>query len=384
MAKLALILYTSATADSLIAAAQHYVYCQANGYTATLKDLKAIATGDIDTYISTLTAATYDKIMVDCPCDGPVGTATISTAQQYTLRALLKLANQGTLSAVITNPDTHTSTTLGLTGLTWTVNALTGAFIYIAAGTGAGQIATIKSNTATVATIWGSAFATTPDGSTTAAYTITGMSLYCCGTAHTTTAYKAIASITELAWKAVYPNNTIPLIGSFLGGEPGYALYTSTSTTLAAGTLTCSTASADWTTDCFKGMYCQIYSASTNSYQYANIASNSTTVLTLTLDDATHYWSRHLTPTGNAVFKIVGTLSEVFNDLYIKYYILTYLSDLTSSTVLAEYVDLMDTHLNLNTLSAKMSPIQNVKKIQGTIIPTGKRMFDVLVAGVSA
>lgn len=383
MAKSILIAYTTATADSLLAAAQHYVYAKAAGATVTLYDITGVSTGNITTWAgTTLVDNTYDEIYLDCLCDTTAASATVDCAQQYLLRAKLKTGNQGTLSALHTNADTFSSNTIGLTGLGWVVDAYKNAWVMIYSGTGAEQIATVASNTATVATIWGT-FSTTPDA-TSDFYTITGMKLFMCGVAHTTTAYKSIKSITELAWAAVYPSNTVPLIGSFLGGEPGYALYTSTSTTLAAGTLTCSTASADWTTDCFKGMYCQIYSASTNSYQYAKIASNSTTVLTLTLDDATHYWSRHLTPTGNAVFKIVGTLSEVFNDLYIKYYILTYLSDLTSSTVLAEYVDLMDTHLNLNTLSAKMSPIQNVKKIQGTIIPTGKRMFDVLVAGVSA
>ena len=383
MSKLALILYTNLTADSLLAAAQHYTYCQANGYTPTLKNLAAIATGDIDTYLSTLTAATYDKIFVDCPCDGPVGTATISTAQQYTLRTLLKVASQGTLSTVITNPDTHTSTTIGLTGQGWTVNSLTGALIYISAGTGAGQIATIKSNTATVATIWGSAFATTPDGSTTAVYTITGCALYMCGTAHTTTAYKAIASITELAWTAVYPNNSIPLIGSFLGGEPGYALYAGTASAIGASTLTDSAASSNWTSNCYAGMYVQIYSASTNSYQYALIASNTTTVLTLTLIDTTHYWSRLLVPTGTPAYKIVNQPADVFNDEYSKVYIMTYLTNLTNSGVLATYKDIIDSNYSLPTLSSKMSPTQNIKYVQGTILPMGKVIFDSLVAGAA-
>jgi len=381
MSKLALILYTSATHSSLLAAAAHLTYCSANGYTATLKDVKAIATGDLDTYLGTLTAATYDKIFVDCPCDGPVGTATISTAQQYTLRTLLKVASQGTLSTVITNPDTHTSTTIGLTGQGWTVNSLTGALIYISAGTGAGQIATIKSNTATVATIWGSAFATTPDGSTTAVYTITGCALYMCGTAHTTTAASSVISIPELAWTAVYPNNSIPLIMSYQAGLPGYALYTSTSTTLAAGSLTCSTAS--WSTDAYAGMYVQIYSASTNSYQYAKITSNTSTVLTLTLMTATTYWSRGLTPTGNAIFKIVNQLSDVFNDEYSKVYIMTYLTDLTNSGVLATYKDIMDSNYSLPTLSSKMAPMQDIKFVQNTMLVQGKVIFDSLVAGAA-
>ena len=381
MAKAILILYNSALATSLLAAAAHITYASAGGHTYTLKGTYGVSDGDLTTYCgTTLVDATYDEIYIDSVCDGAAATSAISTLHQYLLYTKLKVASRGTLSAEITNATTATGTTLGDSGETWVVNAYTNAWLYLMGGTGTDQIATIKSNTSTVATIWGAAFATTPSTDTDFKI-LTGMKMYMCGLAHTTTAASSVEAITELAWAAIYPNNTLPLIMSFHGGQPSYALYTGTSTTLAAGALTDSGAS--WSTNAWAGMYCQIYSASTNSYQYAKITSNTGTVLTLTLMTATTYWSRGLTPTGNAIYKIVNQLSDVFNDEYSKVYIMTYLTDLTSSTTLGIYKDIMDSNLSMPTLPTKMSPIQNVKYVQGTILPQGKTIFDSLVAGAA-
>ncbi len=381
MSKVVLIIYNSALATSLLAAAAHIMYANAGGHAYTLKDSYGVSDGDLTTYCgTTLVDATYDDIFLDCVCDGAAATSAISTLHQYLLYTKLKVASRGSLSAEITNATTATGTTLGDSGETWTVNAYTNAWLYLMGGTGTEQIATIKSNTSTVATIWGAAFATTPSTDTDFKI-LTGMSMHMCGLAHTTTAASSVISIPELAWTAVYPNNSIPLIMSYQAGLPGYALYTSTSTTLAAGSLTCSTAS--WSTDAWAGMYVQIYSASTNSYQYAKITSNTSTVLTLTLMTATTYWSRGLTPTGNAIFKIVNQLSDVFNDEYSKVYIITYLTNLTNSATLATYQSMIDKNLSLPTLSSKHASVQDIKYVQNTVLIQGRTIFDSLVAGAA-
>lgn len=65
-----------------------------------------------------------------------------------------------------TSTGTNTSTTLNNTGKAWTVNQWTNMQIRITGGTGAGQVRTIASNTATAITV-GTAWTTTPDATST-------------------------------------------------------------------------------------------------------------------------------------------------------------------------------------------------------------------------
>lgn len=374
-----LIIYTSASVDSLLAAAAHIQYCNNGGHSYTLKDVAAVVTGDIDTWIGTLSATTYDNIYIDCPCDGAAATASISTTQQYDLYAKLKTASKGTLGDEVSNATTATASTIGDSGETYVANAWANKWVYLTGGTGSGQLATVKSNSTTVFTIWGT-FATTPDTSTDYK-TLTGMKMHMCGTAHTTTARTSIKNITELAWDAVYPNNTIPLILSYRAGTPGYSVISGTTSSIAAGSATDSGAS--FATNAYAGMYVVEYDASTYPYQYTKIASNTGTALTGTLVDTTHYWHRKNTPTGTPTYKIVNSLSDVLNDKYIKYYVLTYLTDLTDSTVLAEYKRMIDTNGSLNEMPAGRGPVQDVAYIQGTVLPTGKILMDALYAAIS-
>lgn len=380
MAKSILILYTSATAPSLLSAAAHITYAVQNGYTYTLKDVAGVSDGDLTTYCgTTLVDATYDEIYVDCPCDTTAATATISTLHQYLLYPKLKVASRGTLGSEITNATTATATTLGDSGETWVVNAYTNTWIYLMGGTGTGQLATIKSNTATVATLWGT-FATTPSTDTDFKL-LSGMSMHFCGLAHTTTAATSVKNPVDLAWGAIYPNNTIPLVMSYHGGQPSFAVHSGTSSAVAASSITQS--GAGWTTNQWAGMYVQIYAASTNGYQWGLIASNNTDTLTLTLLDATHYWSRLSTPTGTPTFKIVDHAGEIFCDLYSKYYINTYLTDLTSTAVLAVYQRMMNKNLSLNTLPHKFAPVQDINFVQQSVLTTGKTIYDALVLSVA-
>lgn len=63
--------------------------------------------------------------------------------------------------ATVSAPDIFTSTTLGKTGKTWTVNQWTNYQVRITSGLGIGQVRTIASNTATTLTV--AAWTTTPD-----------------------------------------------------------------------------------------------------------------------------------------------------------------------------------------------------------------------------
>ena len=378
------LIYSSATAESLAAAYAVYKWHTDNGHTLTVYDIVGIITATLTTYCgTTLVDATYDAIYITAPCEAtsqttPVG--TINCTQQYALRAKLKVASQGTLSALIEGATTHTATTIGDSAITdWTTDLFVDEHILITAGTGANQLSRVKSNTTTVATIRGIFYAV-PDA-TSDFKTCVGMELYLAGKADTNTS--AILGVTERTWTALYPDNTIPLLLSYFAGYPGYAVQQGTTCT-SIGIKTLEHTAQFGSVDSKAGMYVQIYSATTNGYQWGLIESNTANILTLVLRDATHGWNLLTTPTGTPAYKIVNQLSDIFNDLYAKYYILTYLTDLSSTAVLAEFKRIIDVNDTLAILPAGFASIQDVDYIHDTILPTGKKMFDALRLGVTA
>lgn len=364
MATVSLIIYSTATADAIVAAMTAIKYCHENTHTVTLKDLTGIATGDVDTYLGTLTADTYDNIYLACPCEATSNstpTGTINCTQQYTLRALLKTASQGTLSDEISNATTYSATTIGDSAITdWTTNSLAGSFVVLTGGTGANQLSEVKSNTTTVATIRGT-FYDVPDSSTDFK-TLTGCQLYLYGKTHTDTSTTKTPAV--LAWESLYPTTAMNPLTSALGGNGDYSIQSGTSTGIGATSLTDS--SAPFVASALIGKYVQIYSATTNGYQYGLITANSTTVLTVAGG-----WSMAKTPTGTPTYKIVDSLSRVFRDLYSKYFVLTYLTDPSvseSDNIFAKVND------NVNGWSY----------FAGTVLSKGSIMFEALRLGVTA
>ena len=109
-----------------------------------------------------------------------------------------------------TSTGTNTTTTLNDTGKAWTVNALSNLQVRITGGTGAGQVRTIASNTATALTV-GTAWTVTPDATSTYAVEGDDNALYLLGNA-AVTLYKY--SISGNTWSTITP-------GTARTGAPG-------------------------------------------------------------------------------------------------------------------------------------------------------------------
>lgn len=357
-----LLIYSSAVANSLASAYAIIKYDEDAGNTLTLKDLKDVATADVTTYCgTTLLDATYDNIYVVCPCGATSNSTpdgTINLTQQALLRPKLKVASQGTLSAEFSNATTHTTQTIGKTAAGFTADALIGSHVLTTGNTGTGQLDYISDNTTTVITIPG-VFYPEVDATTDFKY-ISNMQLYLWGLNLSTT------YITERTWAGLYPNNTIPRLLAVLGGD-NYSVLDTTCDSILAGSISLSTAS--WVTNAYADMYVQIYSATTNGYQYAPIASNTGVKITLSSN-----WGS--TPTGTPAFKVVKRLANVFRDDYIKWYILTYMTDLTDGTVLANYKRLVDEVDSIATRPAGSPPVQDLDFFNDTMVVYGSIIQD--------
>jgi hypothetical protein len=377
--KTILLIYSSTVTESLVAAFERMHVASVAGDTVVLYNVTGVTNANIAIYIAALVAATYDEIWVTAPCDSTADTTAVGTlnlADQYALMAALKVASQGTLGSAQDAATTHTATTIGLSTASpaYVVNAYIGDHVFIYAGTGIGQIAEIKSNTATVLTIRGTFYAV-PDG-TSGYKIITGMKLYLCGLAHTDST--VVKGVTEITHTHLYPNNPVPLICSVFGGTPRYSVYSSTGCASVAAT-SITDSGTPFTAHALIGMYVQIYSATTNGWQYGLITENTTSVITLAGG-----WNLALTPTGTPAYKVVSSLNFVFRDLYVKYYILTYLTDLTSGPVLAEYKKMFNNSDNNNLPATGQAFVQDWDWINGTIFSKGSIMFDALRRSVSA
>ena len=339
-----LIFYNSAKPDSVLLMAEYFYKNHVAGNTLTVKDVAGINTATLTSYCSGLVAATYTEIVIACACESTAQStpdATLNLVNQYVLLAKLIVASQGTLSDLYENATTYTATTIGLSTIsTWTLNVLAGTpsapiHIVLAAGTGSGQLSTVKSNTILgVATIYGTFYAV-PDG-TTDFKTLTGAKLFMVGQAQVQSG-TVTKNRSELGWESMYPGITLPVINSYFAGVPGYALYTGTITS-ACGDATLTDSSLGASTDLWKGYYAVVYNASTFGYQYGKILSNTATVITL---DAN--WG-NTKPTGTGgVWRIYAREVDCLKDIYLQLWMMTNLTAVNSnSTHLANLTKLID------------------------------------------
>jgi len=113
----------------------------------TLKDILAITTGNITTYIGTLSAV-YDLILINYTVT-TAGTGVISPAQQILLDAKCARTSIKTGQATAaSSANTLTESDMGAV-----VNAYAGMYVKTTAGTGLNQVLRIVSNSATVLTL---------------------------------------------------------------------------------------------------------------------------------------------------------------------------------------------------------------------------------------
>jgi hypothetical protein len=125
-----------------------------NGATKMLL-IKAYTAGDSYATVTGNALATVTMTAADYALAGS-GTRTLTTTAKSATATAAAPALQASATAT-----SGTTTTLTLSSATWTVNAFANKRLTIISGTGAGQQATISSNTATVLTF--PALATAPD-----------------------------------------------------------------------------------------------------------------------------------------------------------------------------------------------------------------------------
>jgi hypothetical protein len=366
MATARLIIYNSAIPDSVLACnIYQYRYPTTTLNTNTLKDLYGVVTGDIDTWIGTLVATTYDDVAV--LVNSTVGTATtamLTNAQVYALRAKLKTANQGTLLKTVDNVDDVGTSKIGKSGETWTVNAYTDHYAYIYAGTGSGQIAKIASNTATTATIYGT-WTTTPDGTSDLKIYDTDLALQQLGYGTPFTIATRTDGAAKMCWDYCYPGVTEPLIVNVLSSSKfGHGL-TATSLGAAAINLVGGFTGYDYT-----GMWAYAHTGTAGKGAYGQIESNTDDVATLVEN-----W-HPTTPTVTLDILIVNTFDLVGASLNAYYYALKHLNSCVEGSVkFNNWIRMCDYKGTLNDeyLSfTGQSPKQDLDYFYNTVLAEGK------------
>lgn len=379
MADTNLIFFDSTIPSSVLLKNEYYYKCNKAGATLTLKDVTGVATATLGTYIGNLTAI-YTEIMIACPCESTsqsTANGTINLTNQAALRLKLISASQGTLTAESAVADTYSATTLGNTAMA-VANALVGTpdspiYILTTAGTGSGQLSTIKSNTVDAATIYGTFYAV-PNG-TTKYKIVTGSKLFVVGQAQAQSA-TVTKTRAELGWAALYPGITLPVINSYYAGVPGYALYTGTMTS-ACGDKTLTDSALGASTNQYAGYYAVIYNASTFGYQYGKIASNTATVLTLTAN-----WPDTKGTGTGGVWRLYARERDCMRDIYLNLWLMTNLTVANSnSTQLAYLARLIDNNGKLADGTAVHQTLQDLDFLENTVLADGAKYLTFIKGG---
>lgn len=366
MATERLIIYNSLIPDSVLAAnIYQYRYPTTSTNTNTLKDLYGVVTGDIDTWIGTLSATTYDDIaiFVDTTA-GAAATAKLTNAQVYALRAKLKAANQGTLLVTADNCDLVDTNKIGKTGLTWTTNAYVGHYAWIYGGTGSGQIGKIASNTATYLLIEGT-WTTTPDASSDLKILDTDLALQQLGYGTPFTIASRTDGCAKMAWDYCYPGITAPLIVNVLSSSKFGTGFTATSMGAAAANLVGGFTGYD-----YSGMWVFAITGTAGKGAYGKISSNTDDALTL----AENWYPT--TPTVTLDCLIVSNQDLVNANLNAYYYALKHLNSVVEgSTKFNNWIRMIDYKGTLNTemdAFTGQSPKQDLDYLYNTVLAEGR------------
>jgi len=383
MATYNLIFYNSTVPSSILLMEEYKYKCNANGWTLTCKDVYNITNSTLGTYIGNLTQI-YTEIVIASACEATAdstATDTLNCANQYTLLSKLITASQGTLSSEYTNSDTgYAAHAIGLTTAGFTANALVGTpdspiYCVITGGTGASQLSTIKSNTTTVITVYGTFYAVPSTDSD--FKTLTGCKLFVVGQAQVQSA-TVTKNRSELGWTAMYPGITLPIINVFYAGVPGYALYTGTCTS-GCGAATATDSALGATTNQWANYWVVVYDASAYGYQYGKILSNTSTVLTLTAN-----WGNG-TPTGTGkILRIYAREIDCLKDVYFTLWMMTNMTAAaTNSTQMGYLTRLIDNNGSLANGTAFKQTFQDLDFLNNTVLVTGKTYLDFVHGGVT-
>lgn len=222
-----LIIFNSVGSASQIFAANQLLYDYPD---AELKDLNAITTGDITTWIGTLTDDNYNQIFLACDTQSAGATAKLSYDQVASLDAKMATGYKGTVVNSGSCQANVDATKIYLDATASAVNdyylgmyiktaGVTAVYRYVKGYVGATKIATV--NTTTVACTTGDTYTV---------YTNTYIYAYGDTTASNLTACYRF-------WALVHPTVTPPLVVSFLGGRH-FFMSSGVAAVVAAGTIT--------------------------------------------------------------------------------------------------------------------------------------------------
>ena len=183
------------------------------------------------------------------------------------------------------------------------------------------------------------------------------------------TYYQASATknLAEVVWDALYPTLTEPLVVEYLGDDIFSTKLTRSKKVNTDSTVVDSTGSL--TADAYIGDWLVIYSG-TGMGQARQIYDNSTTVYYVSPD-----WDTNPDHTSLMKVKKEGEDRENFFDMYTNDYILPFLSDLSSNTVMTNWHKLIDAKNNINT-NVTRAPYQDLNYLNNTVLFGGKIIWD--------
>jgi hypothetical protein len=299
---------------------------------ATLKDVAAVTTGDITTYVSTtLVDDTYTDIFICCVTQSAGATGLLSYDQVAMLRPKMITASKGTTVRADTCQANVTVTEIVLdAAASATTNYYRYMFIQTAGVTAVNRYITAYNGTSKVATVSTTSTAIT---STETFVVYTNTNIYQLGDTVAATGKTAA----YLMWEELYPSADVPLLVNYIGGYKCFDT-TGTATAVAAGTITLDATGAtagvsDKLTlaqlivaDSVKDMYVYVYSATTGAGQYRKITASAVTTAVCTLESN---WT--VTPTGTVVYRVCEGLDKVLVDRAVEIWIKTELYDPSSA-----------------------------------------------------
>lgn len=323
---------------------------------ATFRDLKGITTGAINSILSGLTQI-YDYIYCACESSVTAATGKLSMTQLATLYTKLKTASAGTTLEDQT-ATIFGATSIGVTGIGWTINEFLGKWLYIYSGTGAGQLVKITSNT--VDTITVPTMDTTPDGTSVFLVIDTDAGIYEGGNA---SGSKLAAAV---MWEICYPDVGYPVIVDWLASDT-FAELELTATGAGSGTNTLADTGA-FTGLTLAGAACYIKTATTGANHALIIDSHDDDELTL-VDD----WPIALT--GTITYRIKFDIDTIRAREAITAYILTYMYDITNGEMGTLWNNVLDARQNLSTVTNHF-PQQELQWIYTEMLMYGEIMVD--------
>ena len=287
---------------------------------------------------STADVLSDDHLMVFAPASFPCTGYNQAQAVWIALFAfgLLPTAITGKASLQTNEATAGGATSLTDSGATLAVNGLTGQYLYIIGGTGAGQCRPIISNTATVFTV--AAWSTNPDN--TSIYIVTPSQ-----------------------------HKPFPEALQFIGGGGSEVAYNLG--TVGGSTTTITDSGQAWTAHQFLGLGYQVYIyAGTGAGQYATITDNTgTTSLTVAS------WSV-ATPDSTSKFVVVQNLGNVLIWQYLTRWLWVYASNPANSTCISYLEKLYDNMGTIGTQGVAFASGQDLNFLKNIVLHQGKAMYD--------